>query len=449
VKVQHFLRVTGVALTAVALTGCVPGAAPSTSSSSSAAAVSKDVATAGNITLTVWDINTDGSGNDLQEALNASFMKKYPNVTIKRVERSFTDNKTTIGLALNSPDAPDVAQINQTYSDMGTFVAGHLIRPLGDYATLYGWNSTFPASQIAFNSYSADGKHWQQGDLYGMSQTGEIVGVYYNKDLLTKAGAALPTTISEFNTALAKVKSAGILPIAFGNSEAWPGLHEYGMIQAQLLGAKGVQDLVTGTSGTWTAQPNVDAATMLQTWATKGYLTPDSGGVAPDAARTTFVKGGAAFYISGTWNASDITKGLGDKAGFLVLSPDSSTTPTATGGIGLAFSISTACKHPDVAAAYIDWLTNADANLGQLKSGALAAVVPAGYTASGAVQTDILKYWEALNKAGTMVPYLDSSSTSFYDVGSAQGQELIAGRTTPEEFVKALQADADAFAKTR
>ncbi len=448
-KVQHLIRVTGVALAAVALTACAPGPAPSTSSSSSASAVSKDVAAAGNVTLTVWDINTDGDGNTLQEALNASFSQKYPNVTIKRVERSFTDNKTTIGLALSSPDAPDVAQINQTYSDMGTFVSGKLIRPLGDYAALYGWDKSFPAGQIAFNSYSSDGKHWQQGDLYGLSQTGEIVGVYYNKALLTQAGVALPTTISEFNAALAKVKAAGILPISFGNSEGWPGLHQYGMVQAQLLGAKGVQDLVTGAGGSWTAQPNVDAAAMLQDWASKGYMTADSGGVAPDAARSSFIKGDAAFYISGTWNASDISKGLGDKAGFLVLSPDGTTTPTATGGIGLAFSISTACKHPDVAAAYIDWITNADANLAQLKTGALAAVVPADYTPSGAVQTDILKYWQELNKSDSMVPYLDSSSTTFYDVGTAQGQELIAGKITPEAFVKALQADADSFAKTR
>lgn len=446
-KALHLTRVLAVGVVgALGLAACAPGSGSSKPAATSSSAVSKDVAGAGDVTLTVWDVNVEGAGNDTQEALNKAFTDKYPNVTIKRVARTFADIKTTLGLALDSADAPDVVQANQGYPDMGTFVSGNLMRPLNDYSTLYGWDTTFPAGQLAINTFSSDGKTWQKGNLYGVSQTGEIVGVYYNKKLLDQAGATVPTTLPELEAAMAKVKSAGILPLSFGNSEGWPGIHEFGVVQSATAGADAVKGLVTGSGGKWTDDATVAAATTLQSWASNGYLTPDSGGVAPDAARDAFTKGQAAFYISGTWNAAPVAEALGTDAGFTVLSPKGTTTPTSTGGIGLAWAMSTASKHPDVAAAYIDWVTNADAELAMLKSGNLAAVVPSGYTPTPGVQTDVVDYWTKVNAADSLTPYLDYTTTTFYDTITSNVQELVAQRITPQAFTQALQADADKFA---
>lgn len=450
-KAVHLTRVLAVGLVgALSLAACAPGSGsdkPSAGSSSSA--VSKDVAGAGDVTLTVWDVNTEGAGSETQDQLNASFTAKYPNVTIKRVARTFSDIKTTLGLALDSADAPDVVQANQGYPDMGTFVSGNLLRPLDDYAALYGWTDRFPAGQLAINTFTPDGKTWQQGNLYGVSQTGEIVGVFYNKALLAKAGVEVPVTLSDFTAAMGTVKDAGILPLAFGNSEGWPGVHEYGVILSPTAGATAVRGLVTGSSGAWTDPAPVEAAQTLADWSTKGYLTPESGGVAPDAARDAFTSGQAAFYISGTWNAGPVAEKLGTDAGFFVLAPDGSTEPTSTGGIGLAWSISSASKHPDVAAAYVDWMTNADTELALLKAGNLAAVVPADYTPEPGVQADVIAAWEKVTEADSLTPYLDYTTTTFYDTLTSNVQELIAGRVTPEAFGKALQADAEAFAASR
>lgn len=94
------------------LAGCVPGStngsAGTSSGSPSARPVSTDVASAGPVTLTVWDQNTDGGIAVAQKQLNAQFTAKYPNVRITRVSRSFADLKTTLKLALSGNDAPDV-----------------------------------------------------------------------------------------------------------------------------------------------------------------------------------------------------------------------------------------------------------------------------------------------------------------------------------------------------
>ena len=58
-----------------------------------------DVAGAGPVTLTVWDQEVRGGQRRQIETLNEQFQEKYPNVTIKRVAKSFTDLNTTLKLA--------------------------------------------------------------------------------------------------------------------------------------------------------------------------------------------------------------------------------------------------------------------------------------------------------------------------------------------------------------
>jgi raffinose/stachyose/melibiose transport system substrate-binding protein len=58
------------------LSACAPGPSGTSPTSSSTAPVSKDVAAAGPVTLTVWDQNTEGAITDAQEKLNAAFQKQ-------------------------------------------------------------------------------------------------------------------------------------------------------------------------------------------------------------------------------------------------------------------------------------------------------------------------------------------------------------------------------------
>ncbi|HET7414212.1 MAG TPA: extracellular solute-binding protein, partial [Arthrobacter sp.] len=84
--------------------------------------VSTDIASLGDITLSVWDQEVRGGQNKQITQLNAAFEQKYPNVTIDRNSQSFDDLGTTLRLALTGEDAPDVVQANNGRSDMGAFV---------------------------------------------------------------------------------------------------------------------------------------------------------------------------------------------------------------------------------------------------------------------------------------------------------------------------------------
>ena len=188
----------------------------------------------------------------------------------------------------------------------------------------------------------------------------------------------MPKTITEFQAMLPTIKASGMLPIAYGDVEKSPGIHIYGITQAAIAGEQAVTDLVTGRSGAWTDEPSVKAAQTIQDWATKGYITEGANGISRDDALADFANGKSAFVITGTWEQPKVIKGLGADGGFVALGPDGSDTPVTTGGVGLAWAITTGSKHPDVAAAYIDFITNAGAS-----PGADRQRQPAGRAAGG------------------------------------------------------------------
>src|SRR5215213_8240788 len=199
-----------------------------------------DVAKAGNVTLTIWDQEVRGGQAKQIKRLNQAFQDQYPNVKIKRVAKSFTDLNTTLKLAVSGPNAPDIVEANQGRPVMGQLVKGGLLKPMDAYADAYGWNDRWSKTLLDLNKFSSDGKQFGSGDLYGVSQQGEIVGVFYNKDMVK----AVPKTFAEFEGMLAEAKKSGQVPISFGNLDKFGGIHEFQTIQNQFTHKEDVRDFV-------------------------------------------------------------------------------------------------------------------------------------------------------------------------------------------------------------
>lgn len=433
------------AASVVLLAGCAPGSSGGGAGGSKAAA--STTVESGKYTLTVWDQNNTGEIDTAQKKLNAAFEKKYPNITIKRNSQSFSDLKTTLKLALSGNNPPDVVQANQGYPDMGAFVSGGMLTPLNSYASLYGWRDYFPSNLLALNTFSSDGKHWQTGDLYGVSNTGEFVGVYYNKKILSSLGVETPKTLDDLTAAMAKVKAAGIEPMAYGDLEKVRGIQLYGVVQAATAGAKAVQDLVAAKSGAWTDKANVDAAATIQDWSEKGYLPADANGISQDAAVADFGKGKAAFIIDGTWDMSTIGEALGqDNAGMVALTPADASAPVTQGGEGLAWAITSKSAHPNAAAAYIDFISGKSSAQTMIEANSLPTVLPADHKAeAGSLQASVYDQYTSLTAGKSIVPYLDYTTPTFYTTLTAAMQDLTARKTTPEQFTQTLQTDYSGF----
>lgn len=437
---------------AVLVTACTPGSKPSKPSERPTSAISTNVASAGPVTLTVWDQEVRGGQNAEITQLNKEFHDKYPNVTIKRNSKSFTNLKDTLKLALSGANPPDVVEANQGYPDMGAFVKAGMLLPLDSYAQKYDWTSRYPKTLLDLNSFTPDGKSFGSGTLYGISQTGEIVGIYYNKQKLSQLGLTIPQTWPELVSDLGKIKAKGQLPIMFGNKDQWPAIHEFGVLQDQMAGKEAVRSLVFGKSGaTWNTPQNVQAAATLRTWAANGYLSPGTNGLGYDEAAAKFAKGTGVFLITGTWEVADLQKTMGNSLGFMLPPPAAAGgDPVTTGGQGLAWSITAKSKHPDVAASYIDFITNAHAADVMTETGNLPATTPASAKPpAGSALADIFAAWAKISEVDGEVPYLDYSTPSFYDTISANLQKLLGQKQSPQEFLNTLEHDYSTFQKSK
>jgi raffinose/stachyose/melibiose transport system substrate-binding protein len=402
------------------------------------------------VTLLVWDQEVRGGQNAAMKALNAAFEKKYPDIKINRVAKSFTDLQATLKLAASGPNPPDVVEANNGYSAMGPLVKAKLLLALNKYSAKYGWSSRYSTGILRMNRFTADAENFGTGNLYGMPMTGEVVGVYYNKAKLRKLGLKVPTTFQAFEQALTKAKQAGETPIQFGNLDKWPGIHDYEELMLQSVSKTYARSFIFGSGGgktSFTSKGSIAAATKLQAWARAGTFTDGYAGLGYDPSWQAFGKGTGVFLISGSWLTADLKKALGKDVGFFLLPPPAGKSLSTLGGEGLPWAISSKSKNADTAATYINFITSPAAmqvvaNNGQLTATKARVKVPAG------LDTEVYKAWTKANKTDAIVPYLDWATPTMYDTITAAIQELMAGKSTPASFAKTIQSDYSKFHKS-
>ncbi len=430
------------------LGACAPGGSDTSASSAPApSSVKTDAASLGDVTLTVWDQEVRGGQEKQMSTLNAQFHEKYPNITIKRVSRSFDDLVKTLRLALSGADAPDVVQANNTRSQMGEFVkAGQLVN-LDPYAAAYGWDKRYPESVRAVASYSPDGKTFGSGSLFGMPQVGEVVGIFYNDAKLKTLGINPPTTWADFDAALATAKSKGEVPLVLGNLEKWPAGHVFGVVQGRYVKADDIRKLGFGQpGGSWTTPENTKAAQTLVDWVDKGYFSKGFNGQDYDPAWQGFSKGTGVFLIAGSWLQADLSSAMKTDVKFM-LPPASEAggAPVTTGGSGLPFAITNTSKNKDAAAAYIDFITSPDAMKVLAENGNLPVVETEQQTAPDALGKDVFTAFGTVSTANGLMPYLDWATPTMGDTLGATLQDLLATKVTPQQALEALQKDYGDF----
>jgi len=436
----HFLTLI-VIITALLLVACngsaVPVSPEPTDGSSSTVT-----------TLVVWDQFYRDVESNVMDTLNAEFEQAHPGVKIERVVKTLDDLKVTLKLALTEPNGPDVAQVNQGRSDMGAMVHADLLLPLNDYSVQYGWANIFSTSVTSRNSFTPDGKTFGQGNLYGVSPTAEVVGVYYNKGIFAEHGWQIPQTFEEFEALLAEIKATGITPISFGSLDGWNAIHEFSAIQHLLVTPEYINNLVYGVNNvSFDIPENQRAAEILLNWANSGYFTEGYAGIGYDDSNLLFKAGNGAMTITGSWLAGELVTDTDQQFGFFLLPPFEGKSGMAIGGVGIPFAIRKTTDKADLAAEYLNWMISPRAADLWAKAGMLPAM---SLPESAGIETDnlfgdTLKAWETINKNNTVGHYIDWATPTFYDTLVSELQKLLGGMSTPAEFTAAVQQDYAAY----
>lgn len=394
------------------------------------------------VVLTVWDVWTRDVENAMGEELAAQFEAAHPGVDVQRTAYLFDDLMTTLPLALSDEGGPDVAAVNQGKTSMGALVEAGLILPLNDYADQYDWWSRYADVLHARNSFSEDGSIYGEGNLYGVSNTAEVVGVYYWKQAFEDLGLTIPTTFEEFENLLQTIKEAGHTPLAFGSLDGWPAIHEYSAIQHPLSSVQAIDDFIFRREGaTFVDDANLVAAQKLVGWVDAGYFPAGFEGMDYDnQTLQTFLNQEALMWITGSWMTSTIVEQVGEEGvGFFVIPPaNPENPPLAIGGVGIPFGISARSANPDLAAEYIDFITSPEVSARLLEVGFLPAapVDPAALT-EGTLTADTVNAWNLISSANAVGHFIDWA-IPIDDINAAL-QELLGKQISPEDFVNQVQ----------
>lgn len=424
----------------LATTACAPGGGGTASSGPSD--VSDDVAGAGEVTLKLSDFWGSAEEEWIVELIE-QFEEKYPNVTIERTREDWGQLTSTLNLQLQDAAGPDIASANNGWSSLGTLAEGNLVLNLDAYAELYDWDTLVPTTIARQNQFSTDFTAIGEGSWFGTPVArASLIGIYYNADLLSELGIEVPTTLDELESAAAEIKSAGLTPISYsgvdGNTAALLGL------QAVFGSESDINNFVYGDPDVDAAQTGfTDAAATLQAWGQNGWLSPDFEGLDYQTTLASFLDGDAVFRF-------DYTGALGlagdqlDQFGYIQLPQASDSSTVGVGAAPGAMVISSQCDYPDVAAAFLDFLMSEEAS----QAAADLGLVPMLHDVTTA---DVLSLsseaaaTDTLDSDDGYVPYFDWASPTMLDVLTQNTQLLMAGRTTPEEFTTAVDADRDAF----
>jgi raffinose/stachyose/melibiose transport system substrate-binding protein len=444
--------VAGLTIPALALAACSSSGGtttPSTSTSASSSAAAEPV--------TLWVQSGDGGSDALLKgyaALNTAFEAAHPGVTVKFTVKNFNDLVNTLKLQLSGSNVPDVTQVNQGYGSLGQLVTDQLVKPLDDSSAKYNWSARQSEALLNLDgAFSPDGKSMGSGSLYGVAATGAWVGLFMNLDNAKKLGiTAPPATLADLEADLAKAKDGGVTPLVYGTSDGGTPI----WLIANLIMSQGspqlLTDIVNGTSAT--LPPEVlGAAQTLKKWADDGYFSKGSAAFSGNDAVGKFAKGDGLFTLNGSWNVFTAD----NPAGFtLVPFPTGTAGTTASIATGdLPWSIPAKAAHPDLAAEYINFITDPANNATWVANGQVPASVSGTETQLVAdnkitgVSADAITKWSSLAKDGTTLPFPDWATPTWYDTISKSAQSLEAGQITPEEFVKALQDDYGAFTTKR
>jgi raffinose/stachyose/melibiose transport system substrate-binding protein len=413
------------------------------SAGAAGAKASKLTASSPGGTLTQWNWETeadDPGGHTLMPVVIKLFEKTYPKWKVTNREMTLEEQTDSLPLSLNGSSAPDVTETNEGFGSMGRLVADKELLNLAPYSKLYGWTKEVGAVPLQYNSFTSDGKAFGSGNVYGVPWSAAPLGVFYNKKLLKKAGAKIPTNWNQFFADLPLLKKAGITPMAYasGQPTAYQPVHVFYTLADAFAKASTSINFVfhKGKSPSINVPGYVKAATTFQNWSKEGYLSPGYSGLSDNQALSNFTSGKAGFFIEGEWYISSVQSALHNNAGFW-------EPPSLTGGPGEGYSIPTKSASPDAAAAFINVTLSPTIQKDDLQQGEVPVVAPKPSVLAKfppMIQA-ATKGWASAVKSNQLVPFLDYATPNFLNQEMAAVQELQSGGLTPKAMISELQSD--------
>lgn len=374
--------------------------------------------------LKVWHYEAqDGAmGIAWGEAIKR-FEASHPGVKVQLEIKGFEQIRQTASMVLNSDQVPDVMEYNKGNATAGLLSTQGLLGDLTATAKARGWDKLLGPSLQTTCRYDARGI-MGSGNWYGVTNYGEFVMAYYNKDLFQKHGVKVPTTLAELEAAMATFKKAGLQPLAMGAAE-YPAQHVF----YELALTKGNRAFVNAFElyqgkFSFTGPEFSFAAQKIQEWTKKGWIAKDATGQKAEQMGLDFIGGKAPIMISGSWWYGRLVNEVKSFAWGIFTFPGGNLHPGSGGNIWV---VPARAKSKDLAYDFIDITMSKDVqNLLGNSGGVPVAADPSKVT--NAKAKELIETFTRLNKSDGLAFYPDWPAAGFYDTLVGAVQDLVLGK---------------------
>ncbi len=393
----------------------------------------------GATTITWWHNSNNEPGRGYYEQVAKDFEADHPGVDVKISAMAHEDMVDKLSAAFQSGDVPDI-YMERGGGELADHVEAGLVRDISDDVSeeVEKIGEAMPNWQI-------------DGQTYALPFSFGIVGFWYNTELFEQAGITdEPTTLGEWEDAVAKLKDAGIEPVSVGAGDGWPSGHYwyYAALRQcsqdvldNALAEKDFSDPCFVAAGE-TVEDILGVEPFNQ-----GFLATKAQEGATSASGL-LATGKVAMEMQGHWEPgvmqglTDDGKGLGDKTGWFPF-PEvegGAGDPAAALGGGDAWAV--AEDAPDEAVEFVKYLLSDDVQIGFAENSMGLPTNPA------AVDSVADKALAGLIEVRDQAPYIQVyfDTTLGESVGGAMNEAiglLFAGQGSPQDVVDATQQAAD------
>ena len=368
---------------------------------------------AGGDTVTVWHYFSDENQVRLMDELADKFEAEHDGATVENVFVPYDQLNSKLVSAAGAKTGPDVVVFNG--AEASTLALGGALAPLDDY-----WAGFADADKVSESVI-----HKVDGTTYAVQGYVNLLGLWYNADILAEIGVEPPTTMDELEAAMAKAKDAGYagitlsaLPQSQGEWQAYPWITSEGFSyddpQADALAA---------------------GLARVRGWVENGWLSQEAVTWDQTVPFQQFAAGKTAFAANGNWQMGTAKSDAKFEYGVVPL-PLSSTGGVYLGGEGEG--IGAFSKNPDLAWEYLT-ATYLDAK-GQLLPAEIVGSLPSRTDAAAddAVTGNALlkPFAQTITQFGANYPASVIPAQSVADVQLTLGQAwsaAVGGQKSPQQ----------------
>lgn len=384
--------------------------------------------------LTIWHYESEnGAMGKSWAAAIEQFEETHPGVTVELEIRGFEEIRQTAPMVLNSDEVPDVMEYNKGNATAGFLSQQGLLTDITSEAEARGWDTILSTGLQTTCRY--ENGIMGSGAWYGVTNYGEYVMAYYNKDMFAEYEVEVPTTLDEFEEVMQTFVDADVTPISVGASE-YPAQQIWYLLVLSQADREFINqfELYQGDVDFQGSEFTFGTERTAE-WVQRGFIDPTATSLGAEDMGLAFINGDAPIMISGSWWYGRLMEEITGFEWGTFLFPGNQFHPGSSGNIWV---VPENAQNKDLAYDFIDITLQPDIQAILGNAGGIPVNADPSAIDDPKVQ-ELIQNFNTIGEQDGLAFYPDWPATGYYDILVSAVQELIGGTMSPEEMLSFIE----------